>query len=278
MTIWIAMLLGLVQGLCEFLPVSSSGHLLLLQNLFGVTEGALFFTVMLHLGTLVAVFIAYWKTIVELIKKPFQKTVLLLVIATIPAVVVALLSKKIDALDAFFTAAETGRYLGYGFLLTSALLLISDNIKHTRIDREGNRVPSKGKSMKRMKVKDALVIGGMQCVGVLPGVSRSGSTISGALFTGLSRKTAADFSFLMSIPAILGGAVFEIPDAISTGMGGMHWTTLAAGMIVAGLTGYFAIQFMIAAIKKKKLWGFAVYTGLLGALVLVDQFVTHYFF
>ena len=102
MTIWIAMLLGLVQGLCEFLPVSSSGHLLLLQNMFGITEGALFFTVMLHLGTLVAVFIAYWKTIVELIKHPLQKTVLLLVIATVPAVVVALLSKKIDALDAFF--------------------------------------------------------------------------------------------------------------------------------------------------------------------------------
>jgi undecaprenyl-diphosphatase len=278
MTIWIAMLLGFVQGLCEFLPVSSSGHLLLLQNIFGVTEGALFFTVMLHLATLVAVFIAYWKTIVELIKKPFQKTVLLLIVATVPAVAVALLTKKIDALDAFFTAAEAGKYLGYGFLITSALLLISDNIRYMRIDRQGNRVPRKGKDMKRMGVKDALVIGGMQCVGILPGVSRSGSTISGALFAGLSRKTAADFSFLLSIPAILGGAVFEIPDAIETGMGGMHWTTLAAGMIVAGLTGYFAIQVMIAAIKKKKLWGFAVYTALLGALVLVDQFVTHYFF
>ena len=96
MTIWIAMLLGLVQGLCEFLPVSSSGHLLLLQNIFGVTEGAMFFTVMLHLAKLVAVFIAYWKTIVELIRRPFQKTVLRLIVATVPAVAVALLSKKIE--------------------------------------------------------------------------------------------------------------------------------------------------------------------------------------
>ncbi len=278
MTIWIAMLLGLVQGLCEFLPVSSSGHLLLLQNMFGITEGAMFFTVMLHLGTLVAVFIAYWKTIVGLIKRPFQKTVLLLIVATVPAVVVALLTKKVAVLENFLAAAEAGRYLGYGFLLTSVLLLVSDSIRRTRIDREGNRVPRKGRSMKRMRVTDALAIGGMQCVGILPGVSRSGSTISGALFAGTSRKTAADFSFLLSIPAILGGAVFEIPDAIETGMAGMHWTTLAAGMIVAGLTGYFAIQFMIAAIKKKKLWGFALYTALLGALVLADQFITHYFF
>jgi undecaprenyl-diphosphatase len=129
-----------------------------------------------------------------------------------------------------------------------------------------------------MQVKDALVIGCMQGVGVLPGVSRSGSTISGALFTGLNRKTAADFSFLMSIPAIIGGAIFEVPDAIKTGLGDMHWTTLVAGMLVAGITGYFAIKVMINAIKKKKLIGFVIYTAVLGALVLVDQFVTHYFF
>jgi undecaprenyl-diphosphatase len=129
-----------------------------------------------------------------------------------------------------------------------------------------------------MTVTDALVVGCMQGVGVLPGVSRSGSTISGALFAGLSRKTAADFSFLLSIPAILGGAVFEIPDAIATGMGGVHWTTIVAGMLVAGMTGYFAIKVMISAVKKKKLWGFAAYTAVVGALVLVDQFVTHYFF
>ena len=278
MTIWIAMLLGLVQGIAEFLPVSSSGHLLLIQRMFGITEGAMFFTVMLHLATLIAVFIVYWPTLIELIKHPFQKTVGLLIIATIPAVIIAVLSKKIAPVAAFFDAADAGQYLGFGFLLTSLLLFISDHVHHTTIDDNGEKMEKKGKKLKNMQVTDALIIGCMQGVGVLPGVSRSGSTISGALFAGLNRKTAADFSFLMSIPAIIGGAVFEIPDAISTGLGGLHWTTLVAGMLVAGVTGYFAIKVMIDAIKKKKLLGFVIYTAVLGALVLVDQYVTHYFF
>ena len=277
MNVWIAMLLGLVQGLCEFLPVSSSGHLLLIQKMFGITEGALFFTVMLHLATLIAVFIVYWDIIVELIKKPFQKTVGLLIVATIPAVVVAVLFKKVPFLEQFSAAADAGQYLGFCFLLTSLFLLISDNIHKTRVDEFGNKVPFKGKKLKNMGVGDALVIGCMQGVGVLPGVSRSGSTISGALFVGLNRKAAADFSFLMSIPAIIGGAVFEIPDAIATGVAGLHWTSLVAGMLVAGMTGYFAIKLMLNAIKKKKLWGFAAYTAVLGILVIVDQYVTHLF-
>ena len=278
MTIWIAMLLGFVQGVAEFLPISSSGHLLLIQKMFGISEGAMFFTVMLHLATLVAVFIVYWPTLIELIKKPFQKTVGLLIIATVPAVLIAVLSKMIAPVEAFFDAADAGQYLGFGFLLTSLLLFISDNVRHTRINEDGEKVEIKGKKMKSMRVTDALVIGCMQGVGVLPGVSRSGSTISGALFSGLSRKTAADFSFLMSIPAIIGGAIFEVPEAIKTGLGDMHWTTLVAGMLVAGITGYFAIKIMINAIKKKKLLGFVIYTAVLGALVLVDQFVTHIFF
>ncbi len=278
MTIWIAMLLGLVQGIAEFLPVSSSGHLLLIQKMFGITEGALFFTVMLHLATLIAVFIVYWPTLVELIKKPFQKTVGLLIVATLPAVLIAVLSKMIAPVGAFFDAADAGQYLGFGFLLTSLLLFISDHVRHTQIDENGETIEKKGKKLKQMQVKDALIIGAMQGVGVLPGVSRSGSTISGALFAGLNRKTAADFSFLMSIPAIIGGAVFEIPDALATGLGDMHWTTLVAGMLVAGITGYFAIKVMINAIKKKKLIGFVIYTAVLGSLVLVDQFVTHFFF
>ncbi len=117
----------------------------------------------------------------------------------------------------------------------------------------------------------------MQGIAILPGVSRSGSTISGALFSGLNRKAAADFSFLLSIPAILGGALLEVPDALENGIGDVHWTCIVAGMLVAGLTGYFAVKVMIAAIKKKKLWGFGVYTALLGILVIVDQTITHLF-
>ena len=269
MTIWIAMLLGLVQGICEFLPVSSSGHLVLLQNMFGITEGAMFFSVMLHLATLVAVLIVYWDLVWKLVRHPVNKTVGLLLLALVPTVVLALLFKKVEPFKTFYANAEAGQYLGFCFLITSALLLISDKVHPGK---------NKGRKLKEMSVRDALIIGGMQGVGVMPGVSRSGSTISGALFAGLNRKAAADFSFLLSIPSILGGAVLEIPDALEQGIGTIHWTAVVAGMLVAGMTGYFAIRLMLTAIKKKKLWGFAVYTAVLGALVLVDQFVTHLFF
>ena len=268
MNVWIAMLLGLIQGLTEFLPVSSSGHLLLLQEIFGVNEGAMFFTIMLHLATLVAVFVVYWEMIIELIKHPFQKTVGMLLLATVPTVLIAILFKKVEPFASFYTATENGSFLGYGFLITSALLFSSDLLRQKNV---------KGRKMKDMRVGDALFIGAMQGVAILPSVSRSGGTIAGALYAGLNRKTAADFSFLMSIPAILGGALIEVPDAIQSGMGGIHWTSLVAGMLVAGMTGYFAIKLMISAIKKKKLWGFAVYTAVLGILVIVDQYVTHLF-
>lgn len=269
MTIWVAMLLGLVQGLCEFLPVSSSGHLLLMSKMFGIDEGQMFFSLMLHLATLVAVLIVYWKTVWKLVRRPFQKTVGLLIIALVPTVIVALLFKKVGPFERFYEAAEDGRYLGFCFLITTLLLLVSDRI---RIPRQKQR------KLRDMRVKDAIVVGCLQGVGVLPGVSRSGSTISGALFSGLTRKAAADFSFLLSIPSIIGGAVLEIPDAISEGIGDIRFTCVLAGMIVAGATGYFAIKLVLGAIKRKKLWGFAVYTGVLGLLVILDQFVTHVFF
>ena len=269
MTIWIAMLLGLVQGLCEFLPVSSSGHLLLLSRIFGITEGAMFFTVMLHIATLAAVLIVYWDMVWKLIRRPVNKTVGLLILALAPTVVLALLFKKVEPFAAFYQNAENGQYLGVCFLITTALLVVSDRIA----------IPAKRqRKLKQMGVKDALVIGGLQGVGVLPGVSRSGSTISGALFSGLTRKAAADFSFLLSIPSIVGGAVLEIPDAIAQGVGDIHWTCVVAGMLVAGVTGYFAIRFMLRVIKGKKLWGFGAYTAALGIFVLLDQLVLHLWF
>ncbi len=269
MTIWIAMLLGLVQGLCEFLPVSSSGHLILLSRMFGITEGVLFFTVMLHLATLVAVVIVFWELVWKLIKRPISRPVLMLIVATLPTVAAALILEKVEPFATFFARAEQGEYLGYCFLLTSLFLTVSDLIRRPR---------EQLRRIKNMKVTDALIVGCMQGVGVLPGVSRSGSTISGALVAGLDRKAAADFSFLLSIPAILGGAVLEIPDALEQGVGGLHWSCVFAGMVVAGLVGYFAIRLMLTAIKKKKLWGFALYTAVLGVLVFVDQLVTHLFF
>ena len=263
MSVWLALLLGIVQGVCEFLPVSSSGHLLLMQKLAGIdpNQGGAFFSVMLHLATLVAVCVVYRKKLWALIRRPIQKTVGHLILATIPTVVVALVLK--DLFGSFYDKAESGAYLGVCFLITALLLLGSDALMVRSKKRKRN--------MKEMTALDALVIGGMQCVGILPGVSRSGATISGALFSGLDRKSAADFSFLMSIPAVLGGAVLEAKDAISEGAFSVPILPLLAGMAAAGVTGYFAIRFMIRLITQKKLWGFAAYTAVLGVVVVVLQ-------
>ena len=263
MSVWLALLLGVIQGLCEFLPISSSGHLLLVQRLTGLdVEASALFNVLLHVATLVAVIIVLRKTIWSLICHPLQKTVLYLIVATVPTVLVAVLLKKVEPLATFFAAAENGAFLGASFLLTSVILLLCD---------WAAQWPGKKRGLNKMRFLDALIIGGMQCVGVLPGVSRSGSTISGARFAGLKRSAAADFSFLMSIPAILGATALEAKDALEAGTLGVPLPALVVGMIAAGGTGYFAVKWMLKLIKEKKLWGFAVYTAVLGVAVVVLQ-------
>lgn len=263
----IAILLGLVQGLCEFLPVSSSGHLFLISKL---TSGAVgenyfgsFFTVMLHVATLIAVLFVYREQVLSILRHPIQKLTLHLIIATLPTVAFALILKKFDALDNWL---DEGNFVGVSFLLTAIFLTVSEFL--TR-----RRKPTK--SIKTMRWTDALVIGGMQAIGVLPGVSRSGSTIAGALGMRLDRKSAADFSFLMSIPAILGGLVLELYKMIKAPAFDVDFTFGAAmilAMLVAAISGYFAVRFMIRLITKKGLLGFAIYTGALGIIVLILQF------
>lgn len=262
MKLWHALLLGIVQGLCEFLPVSSSGHLLLTERLLGVGEdaGGAFFTVMLHVATLVAVCIVYRKQLLRILKKPFQKLTYMLVIATLPTVAIALLFKKVEPFESFYDAANEGLFLGVSFLVTAALLLITD-YAFSR---------GKKRAMKEMTYVDAVLIGCMQAVGVLPGISRSGATVTGAAAADLSKDAAADFSFLMSVPAILGSLVLAVKDAMEAEGGlGVSVPCLLAGMLVAGVTGYFAVRFMLKLIKQRKLWGFSVYTAVLGVLVLI---------
>lgn len=267
MVFLIAILLGLVQGLCEFLPVSSSGHLYLISKL---TSGAVgedtfgsFFTVMLHVATLIAVLFVYREQVLAILRHPIQKLTLHLIIATLPTVAFALILKKFDALDKWL---DEGNFVGFSFLLTAVFLTVSELLCRRRKAK---------KSVDTMRWTDALVIGGMQAIGVLPGVSRSGSTIAGALGMRIDRKSAANFSFLLSIPAILGGLVLELyklvkePDSINLTVG-----TAAAwilGMLVAAISGYFAVRFMIRLITKKGLLGFAIYTGALGLVVLILQ-------
>ena len=269
MIVLIALLLGLVQGLCEFLPVSSSGHLMLVAKL---THGAVgegyfgsFFTVMLHVATLIAVLIVYHKQVLSILRHPIQKLTLHLIIATLPTVAFALILKKWDALDQWL---DEGNLLGFSFLLTAVFLTVSELLSR-------RRKPTK--SIDTMRWTDALAIGGMQAIGVLPGVSRSGSTIAGALGMRIDRKSAADFSFLMSIPAILGGLVLELyklvkdPNALSGVLSFSYLGVLLLAMLAAAISGYFAVRFMIRLITKKGLFGFAIYTCILGLVVIALQ-------
>lgn len=263
----IALLLGLVQGLCEFLPVSSSGHLFLIEKL---TQGAvgedyfgMFFTVMLHVATLVTVCVVYREQLWGILKHPIQPLTLHLIIATLPTVAFALILKKFDKLDAWL---EQGNLLGVSFLLTAAFLTVSELMCRRRRAK---------KSIDTMRWTDALVIGGMQAIGVLPGVSRSGSTIAGALGMRIDRKSAANFSFLLSVPAILGSLVLELyklvknPSSVNFNL--EFGVALILAMLVAAISGYFAIRFMIRLITNKGLFGFAIYTGVLGIVVLILQ-------
>lgn len=264
MSIYLAVLLGLVQGLCEFLPVSSSGHLVLLQNIFGVEEGALFFDTMLHVGTLFAVFAAYWRTIWDMLRHPLQKKVGMLLIATAFTAALAILFK-----DFIFEVYEGG-LLGLGFLATACLIFFSE-----RSFLANGRA---GRGIEAMKPLSAMGVGLMQGVAILPGVSRSGSTIAGARFFGLDKEAAAEFSFLLSIPAILGSVVLQLPDVLEAGMAGINRGPILAGMAAAAASGYLAIRWMLRLIKTKSLTGFALYVGVLGVLVLFDQLFTHVFF
>jgi len=258
MGFWEAVLLGLVQGIAEFLPISSSGHLALFQRLFGIHEATLGFDVLLHVGTLIPVCVVYGKEIWALIRKPFQKMTLLLIIGTLPAVAAALLLG--DAIETLFTSML---FLAAGFAVTGVILLLADFL------------PSGHKEEREITWLDALLIGCAQGVAVAPAISRSGSTISASLLRGLKRETAARFSFLLSIPAILGAAVLQVKDMLSGGdvFAGIPATSLIAGFLVAMVSGYLAIQFMLRLIQKAKLRYFSIYLFLLAAFIFVDQLV-----
>ncbi|WP_304242003.1 undecaprenyl-diphosphate phosphatase [Gracilinema caldarium] len=272
MSVFQAIFLGFLQGLTEFLPVSSSGHLVLVQKIMGISEPALLFDTLLHGGTLVAVLIVLWKDVWALLKRPVQRLTGLLIAGTIPTVIIALLFKK--AIEHAFTS---GAFLGFGFLLTTVILLVAEWLSSRK---------TKGRGESEMKYTDAVLIGTLQGVAIFPAVSRSGSTIAGALGVGLDREFAARFSFLLAIPAILGALVLQLKDLLPAFkahdtealFGGTGLTAVLAGVLTAAIVGVFAVRFMLSIIRNKNLKGFAIYTGVLGILVLADQFFLHLFF
>ena len=252
MNIWEAILLGLVQGLTEFLPISSSGHLVLFQNILGVQGDLLFFDVMLHVGTLAAVFTVFFRDIIDLFKPPF-KTMGCLIIATLPAgIVMLLLSDQIEALFG-------GQFLWIGFLIAALLLLATEFI--------GKKYPRN----KPLDLKVSLIMGVSQAVAIVPGISRSGATISGGVYAGAKRETVAKFSFLMSIPVILGSGFFEIIKV-------QDWNAVPivcviAGMIAAGLSGFLAIKLMLRLIQKCNYKWFSLYLIVLALVSCLNQYV-----
>ena len=267
-----AIILGLVQGLGEFLPISSSGHLALLQNLFGIEgEQILFFAVMLHLGTLVSVFICYWKDICELVvelfvtikdlcigkglqlqERPVRKLGVMIIVATIPTAVIGILFN--DMFESFYGSFVA---IGIGFLFTGIIMFLAE------------RMGSAKKEIGEMGFGTAVLVGVMQGIAICPGVSRSGSTLVGGLATGLKREFAVRFAFLISIPSILGSVVLEVPDALEQGIDAALLGPIVAGMIVAAISGYAAIKGMIKLVSKGKLSYFSYYVWALGAFTVI---------
>lgn len=247
-----------MQGISEFLPISSSGHLVLMQTLLGINEPIIAFDVLLHAGTLVPVFIVYRRDIWSLIRNPFQKLTFLLIVGTIPAVLAALAFG--DTVEAMF---QGGILLAFGFFVTGVFLLYAD------------RVQDGYKSAKDVTFVDALVIGLMQAIAITPAISRSGSTITGALARRLDRETAARFSFLLSIPAILGALVLQLVKILRGHdiTGGIDPLPMLLGFAAAILSGYLSITFMIRLIRQSKLKYFSYYVFALGTFVLIYELI-----
>jgi undecaprenyl-diphosphatase len=249
MTIWIALVLGLVQGLTEFLPVSSSGHLMLFQELFGIAQDGLLFEIILHVATLCAVIIVFRKKIWELVKKPFQPMMYYLVIATAITCVMFLVFKKLFNIDAVLGNVKL---LPFMFLVTAIVLFLTTLIKPK--EREVGYVTS-------------VAAGFAQGIALIPGISRSGSTIAASLYTGAKREAAAEFAFLMSIPAILASLVFSVIDNPSA-VTALEPVPLIFGFIAALVSGIFAIKIMLKVIQKVKLYWFSVYLVILSVVLL----------
>jgi undecaprenyl-diphosphatase len=269
-----ALILGVVQGITEFLPVSSDGHLLLTQNLFGWLTGEqktgkenLFFDVILHLGTTAAILIYYRSFLVRgwrgLLGSPdagpgFERPEIirlgvLAAVATSPLVPFALFFKK--HLDKAFEGTTVA---GYGFLVTAAVLLATSWLSR----REGTKGPAETTWL------DALLIGLAQTLAPLPGVSRSGLTIAAALALGFSRTWAVGFSLLIAIPAILGAAVFELKDLNPATLTTDRVAQALAATALAGVVGYFAILWLTKIVKAGRIWAFSAYLIVLAIVVL----------
>ncbi|MGN0771025.1 MAG: undecaprenyl-diphosphate phosphatase [Christensenellales bacterium] len=263
MEIWEAILLGLVQGFTEFLPVSSSGHLVLVQQIIGISSGdVVLFDTLLHLATLVAVCIALRKKLTLAAKRPVRP-LFLLITASLPAAIVGLALD--DKIESMFSSTK---YLWIFFAVSAVLLILSDMIPNKICDGTTDS-PFGG-----IGTKQALAMGVMQAVAVFPGISRSGSTIVGGIVAGGDRAQVTDFSFLMSIPIILASVLLQIIK-IATGKLSLTLPIVPTllGMAAALVSGYLSVKVMLKVVAKCKLRYFGFYLIILSALTMLNNFV-----
>lgn len=275
MTLLKAIILAIVQGITEFLPISSSGHLAILQILFNVKEGNVFFSQVLHFGTLLSILLVYHKQVINMIVEFFkmlgslikrekielnhyQKLALYIILATIPTVIIALFIEKY--LDQLYMSSLI---IGLCFIITAFMIYFIDINIH---GKNTMRITDAG-------VPKVLAIGAVQGVAALPGISRSGSTIFISHILRINKKDAVDFSFLLAIPAMLGGFILGLKDIFKEGSQVSFDINAIVGLIVSFITGVLAIRLIKVLIKKKKFHVFSYYLVVLGIICIVLNFI-----
>ena len=272
MTFLSSFLLGLVQGIAEFLPISSSGHLAIAQNLLGMSDAGTvpeFFDVLLHLGTLVAEFVAYWADIKDMVLEffrgagdlihhstpnpvpPARRLILLIILGTLPLFVV------LPVKDAVQSLSNSMVFIGAALIVTGVLLFVSDRVKKGR------------KNERTATWLDVLIVGLGQAIATMPGISRSGMTITTGCFVGFERKFAVRFSFLLSIPAVLGANILSLADAAKAGINWAEVPVYLVGVVTAAVVGYLCIRLLRFIADRGKFGAFAYYCWAVGVLTLV---------
>ena len=290
MTFIQSVFLGIIQGITEFLPVSSSGHLSILRNLFGIqTDGGLLFDVMVHLGTVIAICVVFRRDVLRMIgetirmvsdiwangsvlihnKKEkdarrykkilhnnYRRFVVMVLCATIPTAVIGYAARDLVTL-----ASDSLLAPGIGLILTAVFLIIAD------VSENGKKIP------KDISFTNSFLVGIAQGISTLPGLSRSGTTIAACLISGYDKRFAVKYSFIMAIPAILGAACMEIGQAFSGSVSLSQFFIYLAGAVTAGVVGYFSCRKMLTIVRKKKFRGFAIYCLILGSISIIGYVV-----
>ena len=248
MNIFYAILLGIVQGLTEFLPVSSSGHLVLIEKILNISQDIVLFDLMLHLGTVLAVCVFYRKTLVKILKDPFGELSRKIIVACLPTIIIGLVFKD------YFESAFSGEYLVCGFLVTAVFLVIMWLVQSKYTLNQG------------ITYLGAIITGIFQGFAIMPGVSRSGSTITSCIVQGVDKEKATEFSFLLSVPIIVGSSVLELLKINKNIVIGAEY--ILVGVLTSFISGLVAIKIMNKVIKSNKYYVFIIYLLLLSGVMV----------